>query len=152
VRKGQKTDFARTLRSDMTEAEKRLWYHLRQKHIGARFRRQVPIASYVVDFLCIEAKLVVEVDGSQHLESQHDITRDAVLIAHGYRVLRFWNHDVLDRTQSVLEAIWSALREERPHPAFGHPPPQAGEGTAEAASAQPSVAGKPTAEQPTGRS
>ena len=129
VREGAKQQFARQLRSSLTEAEKRLWYRLRRRQLeNWRFRRQVPIGPYVVDFVCTDARLVVEVDGSQHLDFAPDITRDARLDAEGYRVLRFWNHDVVDRTESVLTQILEALNSTRPLPPSGHLSLQAGEG------------------------
>ena len=129
VREGSKLKFARVLRSGMTEAEQLLWYHLRRRQLAnQRFRRQVPIGTYVVDFCCLEMRLVVEVDGSQHMDSKHDQKRDAWLSAAGYRVLRFWNHDVLCRTESVLAQILDVVATTCPLPALGHLPPQAGEG------------------------
>lgn len=126
MRDDQKTAFARRLRRDMTRAERRLWRELRMRQLdGHRFRRQVPIGPYVVDFLCVERRLAVEVDGGQHLESVLDRRRDAFLAAAGYRVLRFWNHDVLRDPAGVVQAIGSALGSGGPHPS---PPPQAGEG------------------------
>lgn len=102
---------ARQLRGRMTDAELRLWHGLRRKQVdGARFRRQHPIGCYIVDFVCLDQQLIVEVDGGQHLDSVRDVTRDQWLEAQGFRVLRFWNHDVLLRTREVLEAIWAALR------------------------------------------
>ena len=126
MRAGAKTQLARRLRAGMTDAERKLWRCLRLRQIeGSRFRRQHLIGPYIVDFVCIEMKLIVEVDGSQHMQSRHDAQRDGWLIAHGFRVLRFWNHEVLTRTDAVAEVIWSALTEPCPHPSL---PPQAGEG------------------------
>ena len=103
---------ARQLRKLPTDVENRLWYHLRRRQLGGhRFRRQHPIGTYIVDFVCLERHLVVEVDGSQHAEHQrdHDEVRDAWLSRRGYRVLRFWNVDVLQNTESVLDSILDAL-------------------------------------------
>jgi very-short-patch-repair endonuclease len=112
------TERARDLRRTMTDAERRLWRELRLEALGARFRRQVPIGSYIVDFACLECKLIVEVDGGQHLESSADTVRDQFLRGQGFRILRFWNHDVLQNTRGVLEAICAKLgrrgRTERP--------------------------------------
>jgi very-short-patch-repair endonuclease len=97
---------------------------------GHRFRRQVPLGRYVVDFACIEASLIVEVDGGQHsLREEQDAKRTAWLEAHGWRVIRFWNNDVMENTEGVLEELARTLRESAdiPHP---YPPPQAGEGAA----------------------
>ena len=113
----------------MTQAETHLWYRLRRRQVGNyRFRRQVPIGSYIVDFACVEERLIVEVDGSQHLDSDYDARRDRWLEDQGFRVMRFWNHDVLDRTELVLRQILDALESPRPLPPSGHLPPRAGEG------------------------
>jgi len=115
----------------MTDAEKRLWYRLRRRQLANwRFRRQVPIGTYIVDFACLEAMLIIEVDGSQHLESESDCSRDRWLHGEGYRVLRFWNDDVLARIESVLTEILDVLGSNCPLPPSGHLPPHAGEGTA----------------------
>ena len=99
----------KTLRANMTEAEEKLWFHLRDRRLGSyKFRRQVTIDPYIVDFLCIEKRLVVEADGSQHGEEM-DAHRTAFLERQGYRVIRFWNSDVLSNTDGVLEAIRVAL-------------------------------------------
>lgn len=94
----------------MTDAERKLWYHLRGGRLGGfRFRRQHPIPPYVLDFYCYAAKLVVELDGGQHIE-EADAARTRALEARGLRVIRFWNNDVLSNTEAVLEAILSALQ------------------------------------------
>ena len=102
---------ARRLRSNPTDAEKRLWSRLRRKQLaGHRFRRQVPLGTYVVDFACLEARLIVEVDGGQHGEQgKRDAARTAWLEAQGFRVLRFGNNDVLENTDGVFAAIRVAL-------------------------------------------
>ena len=106
MRKEARTDFARKLRSNMTDAEHRLWFHLRKHQLAdLRFRRQHPIAGYIADFACLEARLVIELDGSQHLDSSSDAVREAAIRQAGFQILRFWNDDVLLRTQRVLEAI-----------------------------------------------
>jgi very-short-patch-repair endonuclease len=126
VREGAKKLFARKLRREMTDAERCLWTHLRRHQLaGFRFRRQFPVGPYIVDFMCVEAKLVIEIDGSQHLESASDAVRSSWLEGQGFRVLRFWNHDVLMRTKEVLAVIFDALAPDGPHP---NPPPQAEEG------------------------
>jgi very-short-patch-repair endonuclease len=103
---------ARRLRLDSTDTERRLWYHLRSRQIeGAKFVRQERIGPYVVDFVCRELRLIVEVDGGQHATDPRDAVRDAWLSNRGYRVLRFWNNDVLSNTEGVLETIAAALRE-----------------------------------------
>src|ERR1700745_227145 len=101
---------ARRLRHDSTDAEKRLRLRSRQVS-GAKFVRQDPIGPYVVDFACREQRLIVEVDGGQHAESKRDAVRDQWLADRGYRLLRFWNDDVLSNTEGALEAIAAALAE-----------------------------------------
>ena len=94
------------MRRDMTEAEERLWHELRSRRLGAiKFRRQMPIGAYIADFACLEAKLIVELDGSQHAESPRDAVRDAELKRRGFRILRFWNDDVLRELDSVCDTI-----------------------------------------------
>ena len=103
---------ARELRSKATAAEIRLWSRLRRKQLhGFRFRRQQPIGPFIVDFFCPEAKLVVEVDGGQHnVEEEKDAKRTRWLEERGYRVVRFWNNDVLSNTDGVVLAVLEALR------------------------------------------
>lgn len=94
------------MRRSMTDAEQRLWYFLRDRRfLGLKFRRQVAIPPYVLDFYCAEYGLVIELDGSQHLDPARDAVRDAWLAMKKMKVLRFWNHDVLQDVESVLEAI-----------------------------------------------
>jgi very-short-patch-repair endonuclease len=101
---------ARKLRRDATEAETRLWAQLRGRRLAdAKFRRQVPIGPFIVDFCAEEFKLVIELDGSQHSGTTYDDERAAWLAAKGYRVLRFWNNDVFENADGVLEAILEAL-------------------------------------------
>ncbi len=110
MRNKAKIPFARQLRRTMTEFERKLWFRLRRHDLGGfRFRRQHPIGAYVVDFVCLDRKLVVELDGSQHLDSHHDHVRDAWLADQGFRVLRFWNDDVSTRHDEVLEQILRGL-------------------------------------------
>jgi adenine-specific DNA-methyltransferase len=94
-----------------TEAEALLWFHLRDRRLaGYKFRRQRPVGKYFADFACIETMLVMELDGGQHVEaSAHDETRTIVLQANGFRLLRFWNNEVLMQTHVVLERILSTL-------------------------------------------
>jgi very-short-patch-repair endonuclease len=101
---------ARRLRKQMTDAERALWFLLRRKQIeDHRFRRQVPIGRYIVDFASLEARLVIEVDGSQHAESPADQERDAWLRSQDFRVLRFWNNDVLQNQEGVIQVVLEAL-------------------------------------------
>ncbi|MCM2327024.1 MAG: endonuclease domain-containing protein [Lysobacter sp.] len=103
--------FARTLRAGATEAELRLWYFLRDRRFaGAKFRRQVPVGPYVVDFLCVSASLIVEADGGQHAErAAHDEERTRYLESQGYRVVRFWNNEVMGNIDGVMEVIGREL-------------------------------------------
>ena len=105
----------RRLRKNLTDAEQRLWNCLRQKQMGHfKFRRQHPFADYVIDFVCLEAKLAVEVDGGQHSQKwEEDAVRTKSLTEAGFKVLRFWNHDVLRDIEAVKESIWLALQERR---------------------------------------
>jgi adenine-specific DNA-methyltransferase len=102
----------------MTDAETRLWSRLRDgRLLGTKFRRQVPIGNFIADFCSREAKLVVELDGGQHVERVGpDAARTRVMAEHGYIVLRFWDHDVLRDTETVLETIAREVRRQRPVP------------------------------------
>ena len=119
------------MRANPTEAEKQLRSVLRDRRLSAyKFKRQQVIAPYIVDFFCFAERLIIEADGSQHADNPTDARRDRFLNAQGFRVLRFWNNDVLGRTSSVAEAISAALP---PHPAAfgGCPSPARGEGLLE---------------------
>jgi very-short-patch-repair endonuclease len=102
---------ARALRRQASEAECVLWKYLRGRRLnGSKFRRQVVIEPYIVDFVCLEAKLIIEADGGQHADQMvYDARRTARLERMGYRVMRFWNHEILGELPSVLEQIESAL-------------------------------------------
>jgi very-short-patch-repair endonuclease len=133
----QKRDFAKTLRAKATDAEVKLWRLLRSRRLASmKFRRQVPIGPWIVDFVSYEHRLIVEADGSQHAESEDDKRRDYDLSEPGFRVLRFWNNDVLLRSQSVMEMIIDAVaRSPSPGctPDGAHPPsPTGGEGRKDA--------------------
>jgi very-short-patch-repair endonuclease len=110
MRGGRKTIVrARRLRTESTDAERALWRMLRMRQMGWRFRRQYPITPYIVDFACLEAKLIVEADGSQHaLPGDHD-RRDAFLRKQGWRVLRFWNNEILLNPSGVFQVIAETL-------------------------------------------
>jgi very-short-patch-repair endonuclease len=101
------TTFARHLRVSQTDAEKVLWHHLRDRQIeGCKFRSQQVIESFTVDFVCMEIKLIIELDGGQHqAQVSYDEARTRTLELNGFRVLRFWNNDVLQNTVSVLEVV-----------------------------------------------
>lgn len=103
----QLTSLAKGLRNRLTDAEILLWKHLRQKQMeGLKFRRQQPIDHYIVDFICLEKRIVIEVDGGQHaLQKEADVTRDEYLRQQGFRVLRFWNNEVLKNIRGVLEVV-----------------------------------------------
>jgi lysyl-tRNA synthetase class 2 len=112
---------ARRLRRNQTDAERVLWFRLRDRRLaGWKFKRQVPIDRFIVDFFCADGKLIVELDGGQHDKNrEQDADRTKILEAMGYLVLRFWNHDVLQNTNGVLEEILSTLPQqsfEPPHP------------------------------------
>ena len=123
------TSHARSLRTEMTDAERRLWQALRGKQIhGHRFRRQHPIGSYIADFACIDKCLVIELDGGQHQDQlEYDEQRTMFLQAQGWQVFRFWNNDVLNNLDGVLSHIEKVLN--IPLPAnTGVPSPMQGEG------------------------
>lgn len=105
---------ARRLRRDATDAETKLWFALRDRRLGGfKFVRQKPIAPYVADFVCRDQRLVIEVDGGQHSDNPHDRRRDNFIRSDGYRVLRFWNTDVLTNLDGVLTVILTALETHR---------------------------------------
>ena len=112
---------AKRLRRKSTDAERKLWRHVRNRELGGhRFRRQQPLGPYIVDFVCLDSKLVVEVDGGQHIERVgSDDRRTRWLESQGFRVLRFWNNQVLTETEEVALAIMVALTEEIPSPSDG---------------------------------
>jgi very-short-patch-repair endonuclease len=120
---------ARELRTASTDAERLLWSRLRDRRLaGYKFRRQHPVGRFFADFACLEATLVVEIDGGQHYDDQArsaDDRRTVALIAEGFQVLRFSNRDVLAECDAVLSRILEALAARDPHPS---PLPQAGEG------------------------
>jgi very-short-patch-repair endonuclease len=117
---------ARELRHNATDAERKLWQKIRRRQVeGFRFRRQVPLGPYIVDFACLAAKLVVELDGSQHTEDANvasDERRTAWLNSQGFRVIRFWNLDVLHNVDGVWESIAAALAENDTSPSSLVPP------------------------------
>jgi very-short-patch-repair endonuclease len=123
---------ARALRARMTDAECKLWFALRDRRFASfKFRRQVPVGPFIADFICYSVRVVIEVDGGQHVNSSPDRRRDKWSAANGFLVLRFWNNDVLSNLEGVLISIVDALRERTPHPARasrGRPSPARGEG------------------------
>jgi very-short-patch-repair endonuclease len=106
---------AHALRKTMTEAEKRLWFQLRDRRLqGLKFRRQYAIGAFIADFACIEAGVIVELDGSQHVErTSYDEARTAFLQSQGFVVLRFWNNEVLQEMKSVLTLILHTAQERK---------------------------------------
>jgi very-short-patch-repair endonuclease len=116
--------FAKHLRQNLTDAERLLWMYLRAQRFGGhKFRRQHPLGPYVLDFVCVGARLVVEADGGQHVASARDVERDEWLHKQGFRLLRFWNHEILNDTEAVLTSVLQALENPLPNPS-----PRTGEG------------------------
>ena len=104
---------AKNLRQNMSEAETRLWHHLRAGRLnGYKFRRQQPMGNYIVDFVCVTPKLIIEADGGQHAEqAEYDQARSLYLNGLGFTVLRFWNDEILRQTDEVLAEILRVLQE-----------------------------------------
>jgi very-short-patch-repair endonuclease len=129
VRAIRTVEKARRLRSNQTDVERLIWSRIRDRQLsGLKFRRQVPIGRYVVDFVCKEAALIVELDDGQHSSiTKYDADRTRWLEQHGWRVLRFWNNDVIENLSGLLEVILATVKvtPSNPHP---DPLPQAGEG------------------------
>jgi very-short-patch-repair endonuclease len=111
---------ARGLRTSSTDAEKKLWRLLRSRQFASiKFRRQVPIGRWIVDFVAFQQKIIVEADGGQHAGAAKDLNRDADLAARGFRVLRFWNHDILKNPEGVMEMLGETLKDSpSPDPRF----------------------------------
>ena len=100
------------MRFDSTKAEEMLWQQLKNRQIGGhKFRRQVPLKGYILDFVCFDAKLVIEVDGSQHAESAKDAERDGILQADGFRILRFWNDEIEKALDFVVRRVMMELND-----------------------------------------
>ena len=120
---------ARALRKRLTDAERLLWRHLWNRELdGWKFRRQYPVASFIVDFICLEKNLVIEVDGGPHAENEEqDIQRSEYLNRMGYRVFRFWNNQVMQETEGVLEAILAILANTDQNSPSPQPSPPLGE-------------------------
>ncbi len=133
-RQDQLLDFARRMRREPTDAERKMWLALRgRRFAGFKFRRQVPIGPYIADFACLSRRLVVELDGGQHADSRRDPLRDLWLAGKGFRVHRVWNTEFLTRPGDVLDGIWHALEEQAaggvlPSSALRAPSPRGGEG------------------------
>ena len=120
------TTLAKQLRRNQTDVEKKLWYRLRSRQIGGhKFRRQHQVGNFIADFVCPETMLIVEIDGGQHNDQvQRDSARTAALSSMGYRVLRFWNNEVVENIEAVLDVIRLALECPSPLPS----PRKRGEG------------------------
>ncbi len=104
--------FAKKMRREPTEAEAAMWRLLRDRRLAPfKFRRQVPFQNYILDFVCFDKRLVVEIDGSQHASSPADVVRDGVLVREGFKIARYWNNDVLQQRSAVLEDILARLSE-----------------------------------------
>jgi very-short-patch-repair endonuclease len=105
---------ARALRTRMTDAERQLWFAFRDRRFaGFKFRRQVPIDRFIADFVCFEARLIIEVDGGQHAGSAQDRRRDRWFAANGFRLMRFWNNEVLSNLEGVLTVLSIELEQRR---------------------------------------
>ena len=145
-------EVARRLRKSMTRQEVKLWVHLRSwRARGYHFRRQAPCIGYIVDFMCLRARLVIEVDGGQHnsgREAANDRLRDQRLVAAGFRVLRYWNNEVDGNLEGVLEDIDRVLRIQRPTPSLlreageGGPPQRSEGGSGGGSFREPGVCGQ----------
>ena len=120
---------ARALRKRMTDAERLLWRHLRNRELGGwKFKRQYPMGPYIVDFICVDRNVVIEVDGGQHAENEDsDLQRSIFLNKMGYRVFRFWNNQVLQETEAVLEGIFAILANGKQNSPSPQPSPPSGE-------------------------
>ncbi|MEW5942975.1 MAG: endonuclease domain-containing protein [Pseudomonadota bacterium] len=120
---GNLTPVAKFLRKNSTDAERALWRHLQARRLaGHKFRRQQPIGRFVVDFVCLEHRLIIELDGGQHADSEADARRDKWLNEQGFQILRFWNNELLTNLEGVLTRIQAAL------PPSPLPSPVKGEG------------------------
>jgi very-short-patch-repair endonuclease len=105
-------NFAKKMRREPTEAEAAMWRLLRDRRLALfKFRRQVPFQNFILDFVCFEKRMIIEIDGSQHASSDRDAARDTVLMAEGFQIARYWNNDVLQRPSAVLEDIFAKLAE-----------------------------------------
>lgn len=118
--------FAKMLRTNQTDAELKVWQALRASRLmNCKFRRQVPIDDFIVDFVCFEQKLIIEIDGGQHWDSKKDLVRDAKLKALGYQVLRFWNNEITQNFDGVMAIVLQQLQKKSPLPS---PLPQGARG------------------------
>jgi very-short-patch-repair endonuclease len=111
-------NYKKALRKSQTDAESIIWYHLRNRHFrNYKFRRQHVLHNYIVDFICMSKKIIIEIDGSQHLDQvEYDLIRAKKLENDGYKIFRFWNSEVLENLEEVLEVIYEALGGKHPSP------------------------------------
>jgi very-short-patch-repair endonuclease len=132
---GGKRAFAKSLRASATDSEVALWRLLRSRRLAdMKFRRQVPIGEWIVDFVSFECRLVVEADGSQHAGSERDMRRDQDLTSRGFHILRFWNNEILLKPDAIAEAIFaSAAQPPSPGELRSPPSPTGGEGNKKSA-------------------
>ena len=105
----RRTELARDLRTHGTDAERLLWRHISRSQLGVKFRRQFPLGPYILDFVSLDARLNIELDGGQHLENRDDIERDKFVASQGFTVLRFWNNEVFTNIDGVLSSVLRAL-------------------------------------------
>lgn len=104
------TKKARYLRKKSTMAERFLWNHLKMKQLkGLKFRRQHPLGAYIVDFVCLQVKIIIELDGGHHLDNASDLKRDKWLESKGFKIIRFWNHEVFNNIEGVIEELYNTL-------------------------------------------
>src|SRR2546425_1859633 len=117
---------AKRLRRDQTDAERKLWFRLRDRRLyGLKFRRQAPINQHIVDFCCAETRLIIEIDGGQHTtRTAEDLNRTKILETMGYLVLRFWNHDVIQNIEGVFEEILKSVNQQPSEPPHPNPLPE----------------------------
>jgi very-short-patch-repair endonuclease len=125
-----KRTYAKILRANATDSEIALWKLLRSRRLAdMKFRRQVPIGKWIADFISFEHRLIVEADGSQHIDNARDARRDQDLASRGFRVLRFWNNDILIKPDAVAEAIFTSVHSPSPGELRSPPSPTRGEGS-----------------------
>ena len=105
-----RTQLARELRANATDVERLLWRHISRSQLGTKFRRQFPLGPYVLDFVSLESRINIELDGSQHFGNSADVERDAFVRSQGFNVLRFWNNDVIENMDGVLTLIMRCIK------------------------------------------
>ena len=108
------TPLAKKLRNVPTEAEKKLWNHLRSEQLGVKFRRQAVIENHIVDFITYDRRLIIELDGGQHSDNAQDIERTRIIEAKGFKIIRYWNNEIMENIDGVLEDIQNHLALDTP--------------------------------------